>query len=273
MVAKSKLKKLKRLLSSLDSAVIAYSGGIDSTFLLKVASEVLPERIIAVTAISDTYNPSELRQARGFARKLSVRHLTIKGRELKSQKFTANSPLRCYYCKKELFSRLRKIAKKFELNAVLDATNFDDIRDYRPGMQAAEELKIISPLKAVKFCKREIRALAKSLDLPNWNKPENACLASRVGYGTKITSRRLKMIREAEEFLKGLGFKKIRVRLQDQNARIEVPGSKIKRFLSPNLTKRIVSKLKKIGFTYISLDLQGYRQGSMNEALNARKRG
>ena len=262
-----KLANLKRILSNMGSALIAFSGGVDSTFLLKVAHDVLGEKTVAVTASSETYPASELEAARRIARELGATHLIIQTEELSKQEFVKNSPQRCYFCKKELFSRLNKIAKEQGLNYVADASNYDDLADFRPGMQAGQELGIRSPLKEAGLTKAEIRSLSHKMNLSTWNKPSLACLASRIPYGTRITREKLQRVNEGEKFLRGLGIRQLRIRDHDGIARIEVAQEEMGLFWQENLVRLIIDKLKKLGYTYVTLDLEGYRPGSMNEVL------
>ena len=242
----------------------------DSTFLVKVASEVLPrDKILAVTAQSPTYPPSEYQEALKLVKKMKVKHLSITTQELKDNNFVTNPPARCYYCKYELFTRLKEIAQQNRIEYVADGTNLDDIKfDYRPGLRASQELGICHPLQEASLTKEDIRALSKYLDLPTWNKPAAACLASRIPYGEKITSKKLTMIAEAEEFLNKLGFRTLRVRYHGKIARIEIALEEFKRIIKPQIRNEIIGKFKDLGFIYTTLDLQGYRTGSLNEILD-----
>jgi len=265
-----KLASLKRILSNMGSVLIAFSGGVDSTFLLKVAHDVLGKKIVAATASSETYPASELEAAKKIARKLGVKHLIIQTEELSKRDFVKNSPQRCYFCKRELFSRLNKIAKGQGLNYVADASNYNDLADFRPGRQAGQELGIKSPLKEARLTKAEIRSLSHKMNLPTWNKPSLACLASRIPYGTRITREKLKRIDEGERFLKSLGIRQLRIRDHDGIARIEVAQEEMSLFWQENMVRLIIDKLKRLGYTYVTLDLEGYRPGSMNEVLEKR---
>ncbi len=262
-----KLKDLKVIISRMESALIAYSGGTDSSFLLKIAAEVLRDSVIAVTAVSETYTGRELNEARHFAGLIEVRHILLETGELEDENFTSNPPERCYYCKKELFSRLSGLACDLAVTTVCDGTNYDDSTDIRPGTRAAVEFGVRSPLKEAGLTKDEIRMLSKSMGLPTWNKPAQACLSSRFPYGTEITKDRLAVVRSAEECLAGFGFREFRVRYHNDIARIELGRDEMARMLNPELSASIISRLKEMGFIYITLDLQGYRTGSMNEVL------
>jgi uncharacterized protein len=261
-----KLKSLKDNLAAMKSALVAYSGGVDSTFLLKVAQEVLGDNVVAVTAASETYPSNEIEYAVKMAETLGAKLITIHTDEFSNKKFTENPRERCYWCKKELFMRLTALAKEYNLNFVLDGSNFDDINDFRPGMKAAAELRVRSPLKEAGLTKDEIRYLSEKLGLPTWNKPSFACLASRFPYGTEITKKNLLKVDSAERFLKNLGLTQVRVRHHNDTARIEVIREEMKIFLDDKIRTRIISHLKSLGYTYIALDLEGYRTGSMNEA-------
>jgi len=246
--------------------LIAFSGGVDSTFLLKVASTVLPgEKIIAVTADSETYPGKELLSAKETARSFGVRHKIIKTFEMRDKRFTRNPVNRCYFCKKELFAKLAVLARSLKLDFVADASNASDKQDFRPGNKAKDELKIRSPLQEAGISKKEIRSLSKKLGLLNWDKPAAACLASRVPYGTKITGALLARIDEAEGVLGRFGFKQARVRHYNGLCRIEVRKEDI-----PGLLRRrdlIVERFKKLGYNYVTVDLEGYRTGSLNEVI------
>lgn len=249
--------------------LIAYSGGADSTFLLKVAYDVLGDNVIAVTATSSTYSKNELNLTKKFTKKIGVHHIVIKSDEMKNESFLKNTPNRCYYCKRELFSKIKKIADSHKINNILDGSNVDDIKDYRPGAKALIEHGVISPLKEAKLTKKEIRELSREMHLKSWNKPALACLASRFPYGTRITKGRLRQVEKAEAFLSNLGLNQIRVRHHDEIARIEVAKDDFPKILKH--AKKITQKFKKIGFTYITLDIEGYRTGSLNEGIKYEK--
>jgi len=261
-----KFKELKNYLKSLGSVLVAYSGGVDSTFLFKVAHEVLGDKCMGVTASSETYPQSELAEALKVAENIGGKHMLIRTEELADERFAGNPVNRCYFCKAELFSKLWSIARRAGLNYVVDGANADDVHDYRPGHQAGQELGVKSPLQEVGLSKEEIRQLSKALGLPTWNKPSFACLSSRFPYGQRITSEKLAQVDQAETFLRQLGFGQLRVRHHENIARIEVPREDFP-LVTGAMLDRIVAKLKDLGFVYVTLDLQGLRSGSMNEVL------
>lgn len=267
--AENKEAKLRAIIKDMGSVLVAYSGGVDSTYLLRICKDVLGDNVLAVIATSETYPSQEIADACAMAERLGVRYEVIATDELANEDFAKNPPNRCYYCKSELFSKLQAIAKNRGLNYVLDGSNFEDLSDYRPGREAAKELGVRSPLVEAKLTKAEIRELSRRLNLPTWNKPSFACLSSRFPYGHEITPEKLAQIDAAERFLRGLGFSQVRVRHHDSIARIEIPREMFDKLLDPTTSAQITEKLKAIGFTYVTLDLQGYRSGSMNEALTA----
>jgi len=268
----SKLDRLKNILSEMRKVLVAFSGGVDSSFLLKVARDVLGEDVFAVIASSETYPEKEREEAIRLARELSVRYEVIQTKELENPEFSHNPPERCYFCKMELFSNLKKIAEAQGIPYVLDGSNYEDISDFRPGTKAGAELGVRSPLKEVGLVKNEIRQLSRLLDLPTWNKPSMACLSSRFPYYTEIESDSLKQVARAEEYLKELGFTQVRVRHHGQIARIEVEPSEFQKIIDEKIRKEMIQYFKQIGFIYITLDLAGFRSGSMNEPLNLGKK-
>lgn len=262
-----KLEKLKENLKKLGSVAIAYSGGVDSTFLLKVAHEVLGDKVIGVTARSSTYPEREFNEAKAYIESIGAKHIVIVSEELEIEGFSKNPVNRCYYCKKELFSKIKDIASEYGISYVLDGSNLDDTGDYRPGMKAAKELEVISPLKEAKLTKQDIRDLSKAIGVPTWNKPAFACLSSRFPYGNEITAPKLKMVEQAEQLLLDMGFRQIRVRHHGEIARIEVSSEERCKFFDLAVMDKIGQEFKNIGFKYTTLDLLGYRTGSMNEVL------
>jgi uncharacterized protein len=268
MRLEEKYENLKKYIKQLGSAVIAFSGGVDSTFLAKVCKDVLNDSCLAVTATSSTYPEREFKEALELAKEIGIRHKIIKSEELEIEGFSKNPIDRCYYCKSELFSKLKKVADDEGIEYVLDGTNADDTGDFRPGRRAAKELGVKSPLLECGFTKDDIREMSKRLGLPTWNKPAYACLSSRFPYGQEITSEKLSMVEKSEEYLLNLGFVGFRVRHHGDIARIELNPDQINMMMDENIRKKVVSKLKEIGFKYVSLDLEGYRTGSMNEAIS-----
>lgn len=261
----SKIDRLRRILRGLGRVVVAYSGGLDSTFLLKAAIDTLGrENVLAVTARSETYPEAEYKEARRLAKKLGARYITIVTRELAIRNFKENPVNRCYYCKRELFKTLDGLRKKYKMAYVLDGTNFDDLKDIRHGRKAALELGIKSPLLDAKIGKSDIRKFSKRLKLPTWNKPSFACLASRFPFHSTITKEGLTKVGAAEDFLRRLGIKQVRVRSHSAIARIEAFPQDFQKLLLNR--DRITRELKKLGFVYVAMDLAGYRTGSMHEA-------
>lgn len=268
----TKLETLKSILAEMESVLISYSGGVDSTFLLKVASDVLKDKAIAVTASSEIHSSKELEEAKKNAKMLGVRHFVINTNELDNENFVSNTPERCYYCKKELFYKLIELAKQYGLNYVIDGSNYDDESDFRPGMKAASEFGIKSPLKDGKFTKEEIRLLSKEMNLPTWDKPSFPCLSTRFPYGTKITREKLVRIESAEDFLARFGIRQLRVRDHGDIARIEVLKEDMHIFLDNAISREITDKFNALGYMYITLDIQGYRTGSMNPLFKNERR-
>ncbi len=262
-----KLAQLKALLKKLGSVVVAFSGGVDSTFLLKVAQEVLRDKVLAVTIDSNSFAKKELREANVFCEQQGIVQEVCKFNELDVEGFCQNPPNRCYICKKALFQNLLEIAEERKIAFVVEGSNIDDEGDYRPGMQAVKELGICSPLREVGLTKQEIRQLSRNYGLAVWNKPSSACLSSRFAYGEQITREKLKMVEQAEQFLQDLGFTQVRVRVHGSLARIEVLLEEIPQLMLQDNRKRIAEKLKEYGFSYVTMDLCGYRIGSMNESL------
>jgi pyridinium-3,5-biscarboxylic acid mononucleotide sulfurtransferase len=262
------LNQLRRHIQELNPLAVAYSGGADSTFLLKVAHDVLHDQVVAFTARSSIHPQREFCETTEFTRLAGIKHVVIQSTELENEKFTDNPPDRCYLCKYASFSQIKEEAMKYNIRNIAEGSNIDDLGDYRPGMRAIQELGILSPLKDAGMGKDAIRKLSKQMGLSTWNKPPFACLVSRFPYGVKITPEKLTMVERAEQYLLDLGFKQIRVRYHGDLARIEVPENERDKFFNPSLMEEVYRKFREIGFTYSALDLKGYRTGSMNEVLH-----
>jgi uncharacterized protein len=263
-----KYDHLRSIVSQAGSAIIAFSGGVDSTFLLKVCLDMVGEKALAITARSATFPKRELQEAKALAERIGALHLIIDTEELAAPGFSNNPPHRCFLCKSELYSRLKQIAKDRRIPLVFDGSNADDVEDFRPGRKAARQLGVRSPLEEAGLGKEEVRTLSKMLDLPTWDKPSFACLSSRFPYHTKITESALRQVEDAEDFLWNLGMREFRVRHHDTIARIELGEKELSLFLEGGRRNEIVLHLKSLGYKYVTLDLEGYRPGSMNETLS-----
>ena len=265
----NKLEHLKEYLKGLGSVAVAFSSGVDSTFLLKVAHDVLGDKAIAITAQSCSFPKRELNEAKAFCEKEGIQHVICQSEELEIEGFSKNPPNRCYLCKKELFEKIGDIAKKNGIEYIAEGSNMDDNGDYRPGLQAVAELGIKSPLRASKLNKADIRALSKDLGLPTWNKQSFACLSSRFVYGETISEEKLIMVDKAEQLLLDMGFHQVRVRIHGTIARIEILPEEFPKLVEETNRNLITKSFKEYGFTYVTMDLTGYRTGSMNETLNS----
>ena len=263
MTLEQKYKRLHQLLASFPDVLVAYSGGVDSTFLLKVAVDVLGQRALGVIGHSPSLPSTELEAALAVARQFCLPVVVIQTQELNDWRYRSNPKNRCYFCKKELFGEMMTYARQHGFRCIADGTNADDVSDFRPGRRAAAEFQIRSPLLEVGLHKSEIRELSRRLGLPTWNKPEMACLASRFPTGTEITAEKLRQVEAAEAILKDLGFRQLRVRHHGELARIELGADEIHRLLDPRLRLQVDRQLKELGYRYITLDLQGYRRGSV----------
>jgi uncharacterized protein len=263
----TKLEALKESLARMESVLVAYSGGVDSTFLLRVAHDVLGDRAVAVTALSESYPQAELDAGRRYAREMGARQILIETRELDREGYRANAPDRCYFCKDELFTKLAPIAEREGLKVVVYGEIADDRADHRPGSRAARRHDVRAPLAEAGLTKLEIRRLSKELGLPTWDKPSMACLSSRIPYGSEVTPEKLAMIEKAEDVLRGLGLRQFRVRHHEGIARLEVDPLDFEELVRSPVRELVVERLKELGYLYVALDLQGYRTGSLNEVL------
>ena len=266
-----KLTKLKEYIASLGSLAVGFSAGVDSTLLLAVANEVLGDKVIAVTSADASVPKRELKEAEEFCRERGIRHFTCISDPMKSEEYRHNGPDRCYFCKREIFSDIKKIAEENGIEYVAEGSNMDDLGDYRPGLRAVEELSIKSPLREAELYKADIRALSRAMGLPTWSKPAYACLASRFVYGEEITEEKLAMLDQAEQLLIELGFLTERVRIHGKLARIEVPREDIERIVKEEIRETVYKCFKELGFQFVSLDLAGYRTGSMNATIPGQK--
>jgi pyridinium-3,5-biscarboxylic acid mononucleotide sulfurtransferase len=263
------MNHLKALITPYERVIVAFSGGVDSSFLLRMCVDVLgKDNVIAATGASETYTPAELEFAKNTAEEMNVRHLIIRTDEIGDEQFASNTRIRCYHCKKNFYSKLRETADAESICFIVDGTNSDDKNDYRPGRIAAAEYGILSPLMDAGITKDEIRLFSKSMNLKSWDRPANPCLASRVPYGSRITKEKLEMIARAEKFIRHMGFDTVRVRHHDTVARIEIPIRDMPRFMESSTREKTDRYIKSLGFTWIAMDMGGYRTGSMNEILD-----
>ena len=269
MLDQVKISQLHEAITRLDSVAVAFSGGADSTLLLAVSLQVLgPEHVLAITADSPTLPRSELEEAQALARDLGARHLIVATDEMHDERFVANPPDRCFYCKQELFTRMRRLADEQGYRHLVYGATADDVGDLRPGMRAASEAGATAPLLDAGLSKQDVRDLSRQLGLRTWDKPSMACLSSRFPYGTPLTTEGLTRVEQAEEFLRReLGFRQVRVRDQEAVARIEVEGADLLRLVQEPLRSEIVVRLKSLGYTYVTLNLEGFRSGSLNDVL------
>lgn len=268
---KTRYDLLQTILREMGSVLVAYSGGVDSALLLKVAHDVLGEWAIGAIAASPAYADEETREALAVAASMGIPVLTLQTHEMEDERYVANDVNRCYFCKTELFTQLTPLAQEHNLRFIAYGLNIDDLGDFRPGQRAAREFEVRSPLKEAGLGKREIRALAKFLGVPVWDKPALACFSSRIPYGTRVDVASLRMIYQAEKLLHELGFHQLRVRHHDKIARIEVERSELPRLIEDDMSRIVTAGLRKIGYLYVTVDLQGFRSGSMNEGFFKKK--
>ncbi len=263
----SKLDRLRAIFTSLDDVIVAFSGGVDSTFVLKVAHDMIGDRVLALTTTSPTMPEQDRVSALTMAQAIGARHLVIESNELEIPGYAQNPLNRCYLCKHNLFTVCEAKARELGINMIVDGLNLDDLHDYRPGIKAASEMSVRHPLVEAELTKAEVRELSKALGLPTWDRPASPCLSSRFPYGTTITEEALRQVEQGEQLLRSLGFKIARVRYHGEVARLEVEADAIPRLLEPATRDQLDAELKRIGFRFVTVDLKGFRSGSLNEGI------
>lgn len=266
-----KLTRLEEYIRGLGSLAVGFSGGVDSSLLLVVAANVLGDKAMAITGVDASIPERELKEAKEFCKEREIRHIICKVNPMKEESYRHNSPDRCYFCKHGIFTEIKKIAAENGIEYVAEGSNMDDLGDYRPGLKAVEELSVKSPLREAGLTKQNIREISKALGLPTWSKPAYACLASRFVYGEEITEEKLRMLDQAEQFLIEHGFLEERVRIHGNIARIEVPAKDIERLASEEIREAVYEKFKALGFVFVTIDMKGYKMGSMNATLQKAK--
>ena len=266
-----KLTRLEEYIRGLGSLAVGFSGGVDSSLLLVVAANVLGDKAMAITGVDASISERELKEAKEFCKEREIRHIICKVNPMKEESYRHNSPDRCYFCKHGIFTEIKKIAAENGIEYVAEGSNMDDLGDYRPGLKAVEELSVKSPLREAGLTKQDIREISKALGLPTWSKPAYACLASRFVYGEEITEEKLRMLDQAEQFLIEHGFLEERVRIHGNIARIEVPAKDIERLASEEIREAVYEKFKALGFMFVTIDMKGYKMGSMNATLQKAK--